>query len=71
MDFGSMKDKLSDAVSENKDKIEQGLDKAGEMAKGRFSGQADKIDQGVDRAKDFLDKHGDKPGDARPAGAAK
>jgi hypothetical protein len=59
MDFDSIKDKLVDS----KDKIGEGLDKAGEFAKDKLPAHDDKIDTGVDKAKDLLDKldDGNKP----------
>jgi hypothetical protein len=50
MNFDEIKDKLVD----QKDKVEEGLDKAGDFVKGKF-GHDDQVDQGVDKAKDYLD----------------
>lgn len=50
VDFDNVKNKLG----EHKDKVEKGLDKAGEAAKQKFDGHDDKIDQGVQKAKDAL-----------------
>jgi hypothetical protein len=41
-------DKAKDMLGRHDDKVDQGLDKAGEAAKGRFAGHEDHIDQGVD-----------------------
>lgn len=50
------KDKLSDAVDSQGDKIGDGLDKAAELASDKTGGKFDdKIDLGVDKAKDVLD----------------
>ncbi|MFD9891024.1 antitoxin [Amycolatopsis sp. NPDC059027] len=69
VNFDELKNKAQDALKEHGDKIEQGLDKAGEFAKSKFSGQADKIDGGVEKAKDFLGKFGgDKPDEQPPGG---
>ena len=47
----NMKDKARDAVGQHGDKIDEGLDKAGELAKDKAPGQHDdKIDRGVDKA---------------------
>lgn len=43
-------DKAKDMLSRHDDKVDQGLDKAGEAAKGRFAGHEDKVDGLVDRA---------------------
>jgi MT0933-like antitoxin protein len=42
-------DKAKEALDQHDDKVDQGLDKAGEAAKGRFAGHDEQIDQGVDR----------------------
>ncbi|MFD1528566.1 antitoxin [Pseudonocardia aurantiaca] len=42
-------DKIKQALNQHDDKVDQGLDKAGEAAKGRFAGHDEQIDQGVDR----------------------
>ncbi|WP_219413121.1 antitoxin [Pseudonocardia nigra] len=42
-------DKAKDLLNQHDDKVDQGLDKAGEAAKGRFAGHDEQIDQGVDR----------------------
>ena len=42
-------DKAKDLLHQHDDKVDQGLDKAGEAAKGRFAGHEGHIDQGVDR----------------------
>ena len=52
MDFSDIKGKLA----ENKDKIEEGLDKAAEFAKGKVHGHDAQIDEGVEKAKDFIEK---------------
>ncbi|GAA4542428.1 antitoxin [Amycolatopsis samaneae] len=67
VNFDELKNKAQDALKEHGDKIEQGLDKAGDFAKSKFSGQSDKIEGGVEKAKDFLGKFGgDKPGEEPP-----
>lgn len=42
-------DKAKDLLNQHDDKVDQGLDKAGEAAKGRFAGHEGHIDQGVDQ----------------------
>jgi hypothetical protein len=50
------KDKLSDAVDSQGEKIAAGLDKAGDLIDDKTGGKfGDKIDTGVDKAKDALD----------------
>ncbi len=52
-----LKDKAKGLVSENRDKIEQGLEKAGDMINQKTGGKhEDKIDKGLAKAKDGLDK---------------
>jgi hypothetical protein len=46
-------DKAKEALNQHDDKVDQGLDKAGEAAKGRFAGHDEKIDQGVDRLQEM------------------
>ena len=55
----NMKDKAKDAAGQHGDKIDEGLDKAGEMAKDKAPDQHDdKIDQGVDKAQQAADDFG-------------
>jgi ElaB/YqjD/DUF883 family membrane-anchored ribosome-binding protein len=51
-----MKDKARDALTEHRDKIEEGLDKAAEKAKEKAGDHSDKIDQARDKGRDALDK---------------
>lgn len=44
-------DKAKDLLNQHDDKVDQGLDKAGEAAKGRFEGHDDQIDGAVGKAK--------------------
>ncbi|GEL25712.1 hypothetical protein PSU4_46660 [Pseudonocardia sulfidoxydans NBRC 16205] len=44
-------DKAKDLLNQHDDKVDQGLDKAGEAAKGRFEGHDDQIDGVVGKAK--------------------
>jgi len=43
-------DKAKDLISQHDDKVDQGLDKAGEAAKAKFAGHDEHIDKGVDFA---------------------
>jgi len=55
--FDDLKNKAKEMVAENRDRIEEGLDKAGDMIKERTGGKHDdKIDQGLDKAKEGLDR---------------
>jgi len=55
LEFDSAKDKVKDLAGDHEDKVDQGLDKAGDLADdktgGKYSGQ---IDQGKDKAGDYL-----------------
>jgi len=42
-------DKAKELLNQHDDKVDQGLDKAGEAAKQRFAGHDDQIDQGIDQ----------------------
>ena len=54
--FDDAKDKLSDAVDSQGDKIGAGLDKAADLVEDKTGGKFDdKIEMGVDKAKDALD----------------
>ena len=46
-------DKAKDLLNQHDDKVDQGLDKAGEAAKGRFAGHEGHIDSAVDRAREM------------------
>jgi hypothetical protein len=55
----NMKDKAKDAAGQHGDKIDEGMDKAGDMAKEKTGGQHDdKIDQGVERGKGAVEDFG-------------
>ncbi|MFR9806665.1 antitoxin [Pseudonocardia sp. RS010] len=41
-------DKAKEMLGQHDDKVDQGLDKGGEMAKDRFAGHDEQIDKGVD-----------------------
>lgn len=46
-------DKAKDMLDKHDDKVDQGLQKGGEAAKGRFAGHDEQIDQGVDRLQEM------------------
>lgn len=46
-------DKAKAMLSKHDDKVDQGLDKAGETATERFPGHEGQIDQGVDKAQEM------------------
>jgi hypothetical protein len=55
----NMKDKAKDAAGQHGDKVDEGIDKAGEMAKEKTGGQHDdKIDKGVGKAQEAADNLG-------------
>jgi MT0933-like antitoxin protein len=55
----NMKDKAKEAAGQHGDKIDEGMDKAGQMAKEKTGGkQDDKIDQGVERGKEAVEDFG-------------
>ncbi|MEU4671773.1 antitoxin [Amycolatopsis sp. NPDC023774] len=68
INFDELKNKAAEALRDNSDKIEQGLDKAAGFAKSKTSGHDAQIDGGVEKAKDFLGKlaGNDKPGEGQP-----
>ncbi|TQM15132.1 antitoxin [Pseudonocardia kunmingensis] len=65
-------DKAKEMLHQHDDKVDQGLDKAGEAAKGRFAGHEEHIDQGVDRVQgmtgDGDTTQAPAPGEAPPPG---
>lgn len=46
-------DKAKELLNQHDDKVDQALDKAGEMAKERFAGHDEQIDQGVDKLQEM------------------
>jgi hypothetical protein len=58
IDFGELKKKAEDAVGQHGDKIEQGVEKAGEFAKSKF-GHDETVDKVVDKIQEMIP---DKPG---------
>jgi hypothetical protein len=53
INFDELKNKAQDLVEQHGDKIEDGLDKAGEFAKQKF-GHGQQIDSMVHKAKDLI-----------------
>ncbi|WP_156757122.1 antitoxin [Actinokineospora pegani] len=58
MNLDDLKNKAKEALGKNPDKAEQGVDKAGEAAKGRFGQHSDKIDSATEKAKEHLRRTG-------------
>ncbi|AXB42753.1 antitoxin [Amycolatopsis albispora] len=61
-------DKAKEAIGNNPDKAEQGIDKAADAAKSRFGDHADKVDQASDKAKDYLRRDDNQQNPDNPAG---
>lgn len=59
IDLGGLADKAKDLAEQHGDKIEQGVEKAGEFAKGRF-GHEEQVDSVVDKIQDAIP---DRPAD--------
>ncbi|NKQ54956.1 antitoxin [Amycolatopsis sp. K13G38] len=65
INFDEIKKKAQQALDQNAEKIESGLDKASGFAKSKLGQHSDKIDNVTSKAKDLLHKQtggGDKPG---------
>jgi hypothetical protein len=63
INFDDLKNKAQNLVKEHGDKIEQGVEKAGDLAKKKF-GHGDQVDKVVDKVQDAIP---DKPGADKPA----
>jgi hypothetical protein len=62
IDFDNLKNKAEDLLEQHGDKIEQGVEKAGEFAKQKF-GHEGTVDQVVDKVQDLIpDKQDGEPG---------
>jgi hypothetical protein len=61
INFDDLKNKAGELVEKHGDKIEQGVEKAGDFAKKKF-GHEEQIDKAVDRIQDAIP---DKPNDNR------
>lgn len=53
MGLDNMKDKAGDAMKDNNEKVEQGVDKAGDFAESKGA-DSKHVDKGTDAAKDKL-----------------
>ncbi|GAA4294542.1 antitoxin [Actinokineospora soli] len=53
IDFNELKQKAEGLVEQHGDKIEDGVEKAGEFVKGKF-GHAEQVDQVVDKIQDMI-----------------
>ena len=53
INFDDLKNKAADLVEKHGDKIEDGVEKAGELAKKRF-GHAEQVDKVVDKIQDAI-----------------
>ncbi|WP_020663283.1 antitoxin [Amycolatopsis benzoatilytica] len=54
INFDELKNKATDALRDNSEKIGEGLEKAADFAKSKVSGHDSAIDGGVEKAKGFL-----------------
>jgi len=63
IDFNELKNKAADLVEKHGDKIEEGVEKAGDFAKKRF-GHEEQVDKVVDKIQDAI------PDKDKPAGPA-
>lgn len=63
INFDELKNKAKGLVEQHGDKIEDGVEKAGEFAKKKF-GHEGQVDQAVDKIQGFIP---DKPGQNPPA----
>lgn len=64
IDFNELRNKAEGILEQHGDKIEQGVEKAGEFAKGKL-GHDETVDRAVDKIQELIP---DRPG--RPDGAA-
>jgi len=56
MGIGDFADKAKDLASEHEDKVQEGIDKAADMADEKTEGKySDQIDQGAEKAKDYVE----------------
>jgi hypothetical protein len=62
INFDELKNKAQDLVEKHGDKIEDGVEKAGDFAKKKF-GHGEQVDKVVDKIQDAIP---DKPGAGRP-----
>lgn len=61
--LGMSREKSSDMMRQHGDKVDQGMDKAGDAVDSKTDGKySDKVDTGVDKAKDAAHKYGEQGG---------
>lgn len=58
IDFNEMKNKAKDLAEKHGDKIEQGVQKAGDFAKNKF-GHDEKVDKAVDKIQQNIPRGGE------------
>jgi hypothetical protein len=59
MGIGDMADKAKDAMGAHKDKLDEGIEAAGDKADEKTGGKyAQQVDKGQDMARDAADRHG-------------
>ncbi|MGD2044184.1 MAG: antitoxin [Acidimicrobiia bacterium] len=57
MGVGDFVDKAKDMAAENKDKVKEGIDKAGDTIDEKTGGEhAEHVDKGQEAAKDYVEK---------------
>jgi hypothetical protein len=61
IDFDGLKDKAKGLAEQHGDKIEQGVEKAGEFAKNKF-GREEQVDSVVDKVRDAIPGEHGRPG---------
>jgi hypothetical protein len=67
MGTGDFANRAKDFADQHDQQVDQGLDRAGDMAKDRFAGHDGQVDSVVDRAQQYTGE-GDTVGDAPGAG---
>ena len=56
MGIGDFVDKAKDLASEHEDKVDEGIDKAADLADEKTEGKySDQIDQGAEKAKEYVE----------------
>ncbi|WP_018683383.1 antitoxin [Actinokineospora enzanensis] len=72
IDFNELRNKAEGLLQQHGDKIEEGVEKAGEFVKGKF-GHESQVDAVVDKIQDLIPDKPAQPGDkpaAQPEGGA-
>jgi hypothetical protein len=62
VDFGELANKAKNMLGQHGDKVSDGIDKAADKAKEKFSGQSDTINNVAEKAKGFVDGQGGEQG---------